>query len=90
MPVLEKLTMERKRLYSVEDIVKLPLHPDLKSSKFVATKVPTVIFNSVLFVIGQGKTGHVGTFSVTRKTNLKYFLLAYGHARFNCITRVVI
>lgn len=51
MPVLEKLTMERKRLYSVEDIVKLLLHPDLKHSKFVATKVPTMISNSVSFIV---------------------------------------
>lgn len=51
MRVLEKLTMERKRLYSVEDIVKLLLHPDLKHSKFVATKVPTMISNSVSFIV---------------------------------------
>ena len=51
---------------------------------------------SSIFVTRPGKTGHIGTFSVTRKIDLKYWncrgsvLLAYGHTRFNCITRVVI
>ena len=51
MPVLEKLTMERKRLHSVEDIIKLLFHLDLKYSKIVATKVPTMVCNSVSFVV---------------------------------------
>ena len=51
IPILEKLTIERKRLYSVEDIVKLLLHPDLKHSRYVASKVPTMISNSVSFIV---------------------------------------
>ena len=51
MLVLEKLTMERKRLHSVEDIIKLLFHLDLKYSKIVATKVPTMVCNSVSFVV---------------------------------------
>jgi len=51
MPILEKLPMERKRLYSVDDIIKLLLHPNIKSSEFVATKVPTMICNSLSFLV---------------------------------------
>jgi len=49
------LPIERKRLYSAEDILKLLLHSDLKSSRFVATKVPTMICNSVSFVVKDAK-----------------------------------
>jgi len=40
MPILEKLPRERKRLYSVDEVVKLLLHPKIKGSGFVAMKVP--------------------------------------------------
>ena len=49
--ILEKLTMKIKRLYSVENIIKLLLHPDLKHSRFITTKVPTMISNSVSFIV---------------------------------------
>ena len=51
MPILEKLPMERKRLYSVDDVVKLLLHPNIRSSGFVDTKVPTMISNSLSFLV---------------------------------------
>lgn len=50
-PVLEKISIRRKRIYSVEDIARILLNPLLKSSKFVATKVPTSISESVSFVV---------------------------------------
>lgn len=43
--------MDRKRLYSVEDIVQLLLHPNLKSSKFVATEVPTMVCHNMSFIV---------------------------------------
>jgi len=45
--------MERKRLYLVDDIIKLLLHPNIMSSGFVATKVPTMICNSLSFLDHQ-------------------------------------
>lgn len=51
LPVLEKISLHRKRLYSVEDITRILLHPLMKSSKFVSTKVPTCISESVSFVV---------------------------------------
>jgi len=51
MPILEMLPIERKRLRSPEDVLKLLLHPDLKSSRFVATKMPTMICNGASFVV---------------------------------------
>ena len=51
IPILETFSMERKRLYSVEDIVQLLLHPNLKSSMFVATKVPTMVCRSMSSIV---------------------------------------
>ena len=51
IPILEKILLHRKRIYSVEDITRILLHPLLKSSKFVATKVPTSISESMSFVV---------------------------------------
>jgi len=51
LPILERISKEKKRLYSVEDIAKLLLNPKLKSSKFVTNKVPTMICSSVSFVV---------------------------------------
>ena len=51
LPILERIGHTRKRLYSVEDIARLLLHPSLKSSKFVCSKVPTSISEGVAFVI---------------------------------------
>lgn len=51
MSILERVSKEKKRFYSIEDIVKLLLNPNLNSSTFVATKVPTMICSSVSFVV---------------------------------------
>ena len=51
LPILEKIQLHRKRLYSVEDVARILLHPLMKSSKFVAIKVPTSISESVSFVV---------------------------------------
>ena len=51
LPILEEISYTRKRLYSVEDIVRLLLHPSLKSSKFVCSNVPTSVSKGVSFVI---------------------------------------
>ena len=51
IPILERILQRRKRIYSVEDITRILLHPSLKSSKFVATKVPTSISESMPFVV---------------------------------------
>jgi len=51
LPILEKLSKETKCVYSVEDIARLLLNPKLKSSKFVANKVITMICSSVFFVV---------------------------------------
>jgi len=48
---LERLRKDKKRLYSVEDIVRLLLNPKLKLSKFVANKVPATISSSMSFVV---------------------------------------
>ena len=52
LPILERIVPSRKRLYSVEDIVKLLLHPDLR---YITTKVPTSISESVSFLIDLDK-----------------------------------
>ena len=51
LPILEKLSKETKCVYSVEDIARLLLNLKLKSSKFVANKVITMICSSVPFVV---------------------------------------
>ncbi len=38
-------------MYGVEDIVKLLLHPNLNTSRYVCTKVPTSISESVSFIV---------------------------------------
>lgn len=38
-------------MYKVEDIVKLLLHPNLQSSQYACTKVPTSISESASFII---------------------------------------
>ena len=55
LPILERIIYSKKRLYSVEDIVKVLLHPDLRSSPYITTKVPTSISESVSFVIDLDK-----------------------------------
>jgi len=51
IPILGRILQRRKRIYSVEDITRILLHPSLKSSKFIATKVPTSISESMSFVV---------------------------------------
>ena len=51
LPILERIQLHRKRLYSVKDVARILLHPLMKSSKFVAIKVPTSISESVSFVV---------------------------------------
>ena len=51
MPIFERIPPSRKRLYSVECIVRLLLHPQLQSSKFISAKVPTSISESVSFLV---------------------------------------
>ena len=51
MPILEKLPMERKILYSVDGVVKLLLCPNVRSSGFVAMRVPTMISYCFSFLL---------------------------------------
>ena len=51
LPVFERIATNKKRLYSVEDIVQLLLHPALQSSNICCRRVPTSISESVSFVI---------------------------------------
>jgi len=51
LPILERICHTRKRLYSVEEIVRILLNPSLKSSKFLCSKVPTSISEGVSFVV---------------------------------------
>ena len=51
LPILERISHTRKRLYGVEEIVQLLLHPSLKSSKFICSKVPTSIYEGISFVV---------------------------------------
>lgn len=51
LPILERIAPNRKRLYSVEDIARLLLHPMLKSSKLTCTKVPASICGNVSLVV---------------------------------------
>ncbi len=51
LPIFERISPSRKRLYSVEDIVKRLLQPSLQSSKFISSKVPTSICENVAFVV---------------------------------------
>ena len=51
LPILEWIDPHRKRLYTVEDIAHLLLHPMLQGSQFVSTKVPTSICKGVAFVV---------------------------------------
>ena len=51
LPILERLVQNRKRLYTIEDITRILLHPQLQSSKFVCSKVPTSISESLSFVV---------------------------------------
>ena len=46
-------------VYSVEDIVKLLLHTDLWSSRYITTKVPTSISESASFLIDLDKQDDV-------------------------------
>ena len=51
MPIFERIPPSRKRLYSIEDIVQLLLHPPLRVSRFISTCVPTSVCESVTFVV---------------------------------------
>ena len=51
LPILERIGLSRRRVYTVEDIVQILLNPKLPSSKFICTEVPTLIHESVSFVV---------------------------------------
>ena len=51
LPILEQIPYTKKQVYSVEDIVRLLLHPSLKSSKFTCSKVPSSVFKGASFVV---------------------------------------
>ncbi len=51
LPIFMVVNPSRKRLYSVEDIVRILLRPDLQSSGLVCHKVPTSICQSVCFIV---------------------------------------
>ena len=51
LPIFERISPNRKQLYSVEDIVHILLHPDIHSSPVTCKKVPTSICESVSFII---------------------------------------
>ena len=51
MSILERIPPSRKRLYSIEDIVRLLLHPPLRVSRFISTCVPTSIGENVSFIV---------------------------------------
>ena len=51
MPIFERIPSSRKRLYSIEDIVRLLLHPPLRMSRFISTCVPTSICENISFIV---------------------------------------
>lgn len=51
LPILERISYRRKRLYSIDDIICLLLHPKLQSSKFACSMVPTSINENVSFIV---------------------------------------
>ena len=51
MPIFERIPRSRKRLYSIESIVRLLLHPPLRSSDFISSSVPTSICENVSFIV---------------------------------------
>ena len=52
MPIFERIPPSRKRLYSIEDIVRLLLHPPaLQVSRFISACVSTSVCESVTFVV---------------------------------------
>ena len=50
LPILEQIPYTKKQVYSVEDIVRLLLHPSLKSSKFTCSKVPSSVFKGASII----------------------------------------
>jgi hypothetical protein len=51
LPIYERISANKRRLYSVEDIASILLNPNLDSSSVVCKKVPTSICESVSFII---------------------------------------
>ena len=51
LPILEWILQDKKRLYSVDNIICLLLHPNLQSSAFICSTIPTFVNDNVSFVI---------------------------------------
>ena len=56
LPIFSRLSMERKRLFTVKDIVMCLLHPSL-NKKYLCQKVPIHITKNVSFLIDTDKLG---------------------------------
>lgn len=51
LPILERITLSRNCVYTIEDIIRILLHPNLHSSQFICTNVPVSICESISLVI---------------------------------------
>ena len=51
LPILERMPQDKKRLYSVDNIICLLLHPNLQSSAFICSTIPKFVNDNVSFVI---------------------------------------
>jgi hypothetical protein len=51
LPIYERISANKRRLYSVEDIASILLNPNLDSSSVVCKKVPTSICERVSFIM---------------------------------------
>lgn len=51
LPILEWISQYKKRLYSVDNIICLLLRPNLQSSAFICSTIPTFVNDNVSFVI---------------------------------------
>ena len=55
LPIFERISTTRKRLYSVEDVTRILLSPSLRSSDFVCTKVPITVNENIAFIVNLDK-----------------------------------
>ncbi len=80
LPIYQRLPMGIKRVYGIEDIVRILLNPRLSSLGVLCTKVPTSIAVNAAFVVDVTKLEHkddllsddMGVWKNNRVPNLQY------------------
>ena len=58
LPIYEHIPMDKKRVYSFENVVRILLNPKLDTSGVLCSKVTTSISGNISFVVDTSKLEH--------------------------------